>query len=159
MCYPVGPHRRAGTAALSSGVAWVFPWAASIEMGGREAEVCGAVRFTSIFGVAFNVIWCYYWLMPKEDVKTTRVNLRIPHDTFQELDRYAMRSGMSRTQFILHGAILGCRALDQMSFPHEYIKAELLEGVTQVVANKFIEQLGGLDEFKKFLAQEMMREE
>jgi hypothetical protein len=97
--------------------------------------------------------------MPKEDVRTTRVNLRIPHDTFQELDRYAVRSGMSRTQFILHGAILGCRALDQMSFPQDYIKAELLEGAIEIVANKMMDQLGGPDEFKKFIAQEMSREE
>jgi hypothetical protein len=97
--------------------------------------------------------------MPKEDLKITRVNLRIPNDTFQELERYAKRSGMSRTQFILHGAILGCRGLDKMSFPEDYIKPELLQGAIEMVANKMMDQLGGPDEFKKFIAQEMSREE
>jgi hypothetical protein len=97
--------------------------------------------------------------MPNKQPKSIRLNLRVPPEVFEELDRYAKRSGLSRTQFVLYGATLGCRQLDQIGFPLEYLTPEHLKAAVEASTNVIVDRAGGDQEMKKQIYGEVLEDE
>jgi hypothetical protein len=82
---------------------------------------------------------------PRVDI-SKRVNLRVPNETFAEISVYAERSGIGAAQFFLHGCVVGCRLLDQMTHVLQYATDSQLRASAEVMAKELGAKMGVTDE-------------